>query len=222
MRTAVTMASTLDVTSLISGENMQLSGSNPYLTVSGPVGLMAGAAVASNAVNLVWGGNNASTINTGINSYVICAAVANMDVVSIYATVGTPVAAFTAHSAKGIYIASAVKGAGSTITSLYGLYIDNQTVGATNFAIRTESGLVSFGDETVVDGNFTANSASYLVGDANFFGVGGLGGGSKVMYIHNCNTAPTSNPSSGGIMYVESGALKYRGSSGTVTTLANA
>jgi hypothetical protein len=34
--------------------------------------------------------------------------------------------------------------------------------------------------------------------------------------------APTSNPTTGGYLYVESGALKYRGSSGTVTTIANA
>ena len=35
-------------------------------------------------------------------------------------------------------------------------------------------------------------------------------------------TAPSANPTSGGYIYVESGALKYRGSSGTVTTIANA
>jgi hypothetical protein len=35
-------------------------------------------------------------------------------------------------------------------------------------------------------------------------------------------TAPGSNPTGGGYLYVESGALKYRGSSGTVTTIANA
>jgi hypothetical protein len=34
-------------------------------------------------------------------------------------------------------------------------------------------------------------------------------------------TAPTANVT-GGQLYVESGALKYRGSSGTVTTIANA
>jgi hypothetical protein len=33
---------------------------------------------------------------------------------------------------------------------------------------------------------------------------------------------PTTNPSGAGILYVESGALKYRGTSGTVTTIANA
>lgn len=42
----------------------------------------------------------------------------------------------------------------------------------------------------------------------------------KAIVIYN-GTAPTGNIA-GGILYVESGALKYRGSSGTVTTLAAA
>jgi len=42
----------------------------------------------------------------------------------------------------------------------------------------------------------------------------------KCIVIYN-GTAPTGNVA-GGILYVEAGALKYRGSSGTVTTLANA
>lgn len=35
-------------------------------------------------------------------------------------------------------------------------------------------------------------------------------------------TAPSANPTGGGFLYAEAGALKYRGSSGTVTTIANA
>jgi hypothetical protein len=35
-------------------------------------------------------------------------------------------------------------------------------------------------------------------------------------------TAPSTSPAGMGQLYVESGALKYRGSSGTITTLANA
>jgi hypothetical protein len=49
-----------------------------------------------------------------------------------------------------------------------------------------------------------------------------FGGGEVVIGIRNATTVPTSNPTSGGILYVESGALKYRGSSGTITTIANA
>ena len=49
-----------------------------------------------------------------------------------------------------------------------------------------------------------------------------FGGGVKVVGLANATTVPASNPTGGGVLYVESGALKYRGSSGTVTTIANA
>lgn len=41
------------------------------------------------------------------------------------------------------------------------------------------------------------------------------------LFIGNA-TAPGANPASGGYLYVEAGALKYRGSSGTVTTIGAA
>jgi hypothetical protein len=50
----------------------------------------------------------------------------------------------------------------------------------------------------------------------------GLGSGHGVISIKNASVAPTTNPVGGGILYVDAGALKYRGSSGTVTTIANA
>ncbi|NJO30854.1 MAG: hypothetical protein HC874_27350 [Richelia sp. SL_2_1] len=40
------------------------------------------------------------------------------------------------------------------------------------------------------------------------------------IFIANATTVPTGNPSGGGFLFVESGALKFRGSSGTVTTIA--
>lgn len=46
--------------------------------------------------------------------------------------------------------------------------------------------------------------------------------GDRVHYIANSATPPTTNPSGGGYLYVEAGALKYRGSAGTVTQLAAA
>jgi hypothetical protein len=48
------------------------------------------------------------------------------------------------------------------------------------------------------------------------------GGGEGIFFIANRIVAPSTNPTGGGILYVEAGALKYRGSSGTVTTIANA
>lgn len=47
------------------------------------------------------------------------------------------------------------------------------------------------------------------------------GGGNGCVAIANATTVPNSNPT-GGVLYVEGGALKYRGSSGTVTTLGAA
>jgi hypothetical protein len=46
------------------------------------------------------------------------------------------------------------------------------------------------------------------------------GGGAGVVGISNATTVPTSNPTGGGILYSEGGALKWRGSSGTITTIA--
>ena len=53
-------------------------------------------------------------------------------------------------------------------------------------------------------------------------GTPSLGGGAGVISIANATTVPTTDPTGGGILYVESGALKFRGSSGTITTIAAA
>lgn len=45
--------------------------------------------------------------------------------------------------------------------------------------------------------------------------------GNRVVFIWNADTNPSANPVGGGILYVDAGALKYRGTSGTVTTLGN-
>lgn len=57
------------------------------------------------------------------------------------------------------------------------------------------------------------------------FGLGGMSIGGAVgiaMFIGNVTTPPATNPVGGGILYVEGGALKYRGSSGSVTTIGPA
>jgi len=49
-----------------------------------------------------------------------------------------------------------------------------------------------------------------------------FGGGQGVIGIGNAEKAPSGNPAQGGVLYVEDGALKYRGSQGTVTVIAPA
>lgn len=75
------------------------------------------------------------------------------------------------------------------------------------FAIRTNGANDRLAIDT--DGNVGVNGQSY-------------GSGTKVIFIANATVDPTTNPSGGGILYVSGGALKYRGSSGTVTTIAPA
>lgn len=63
----------------------------------------------------------------------------------------------------------------------------------------------------------TGGSPNILIGGISAVGTSAV----NVIGIAN-GTAPTSSPAGMGQLYVEAGALKYRGSSGTVTTIANA
>jgi hypothetical protein len=87
-----------------------------------------------------------------------------------------------------------------------------QALAATELAFGFETGIATVGTMLL-----------YVYGGGNFgFNGNSFGGGSKVIYIANASTVPSSNPTGGGILYCEGGALKYRGSSGTVTTIAAA
>lgn len=51
---------------------------------------------------------------------------------------------------------------------------------------------------------------------------GSFGGGNGVIGIANAATVPAANPTGGGVLYANGGALYWRGSSGTVTMIAPA
>lgn len=70
--------------------------------------------------------------------------------------------------------------------------------------------------------NSPDNAVSISPSGTAFGGSGSFGGGVGVIFLANRTTAPTSNPTGGGILYCEAGSLKFRGSSGTVTTIAPA
>jgi len=99
-----------------------------------------------------------------------------------------------------------VKGAASQSADLQTWINSSSTV----LAKITAAGLGSFAGVTLS----TTTSLS--------LGTPSLGGGAGVISIANATTVPTTDPSGGGILYLESGALKFRGSSGTITTIAAA
>jgi hypothetical protein len=111
----------------------------------------------------------------------------------------------------------------STGASTYN-FATGATANATTKTINIGTAGVS-GSTTVVN---IGSAVSGAVNTLQLNGRVGLGGSSfgggvgSLMFIANAGTVPSTNPAGGGILYTEAGALKYRGSSGTVTTIANA
>jgi len=85
----------------------------------------------------------------------------------------------------------------------------------TNGNIKAVGGILDSATQTAINFGSSRNVGLFAAS-------GSFGGGGGVLSIANATTVPTSNPTGGGILYVEAGALKFRGSSGTVTTIANA
>lgn len=114
-----------------------------------------------------------------------------------------------------------------TISAAYGLWVQGgTTAGTVTDGVGVGVDVISYGTNryglyVAMPTGGTTNTCARFNGSVAFFGAGSYGGGTNVMSIAN-GSAPSTNPSGGGILYVESGALKYRGSSGTVTTIANA
>jgi hypothetical protein len=100
-------------------------------------------------------------------------------------------------------------------------------------AVNVDNGTMTIADTT--DATSTTAAALVVSGGVGIakklivgngqnvgFGVSAWGtSAANVIGIAN-GTAPSSSPASMGQLYVEAGALKYRGSSGTVTTLGAA
>lgn len=97
--------------------------------------------------------------------------------------------------------------------------------------IRT-NGLIEWGNGSASRDTFLKRlAAGLLKTDGHFsvdknllLGVGGNSGsyGDGVVVLANRTTAPSTNYSNGGFLFAEGGALKWRGSSGTITTIAAA
>lgn len=69
--------------------------------------------------------------------------------------------------------------------------------------------------------NSTAGGLQLTAGNGSFFSESpSFGGGTKVLYIANATTTPSTPPTGGGILYAVGGAALWRGSGATTVTFA--
>lgn len=98
--------------------------------------------------------------------------------------------------------------------------------GGPNTNSDSNTGYLSFLTSNAGDGGPPTEKMRVAPGGNIGIGSGGgytFGGGTGgVINIFNATDVPSSNPTAGGLLYVQSAALKYRSASGTVTTVAAA
>jgi len=116
---------------------------------------------------------------------------------------------------------------GNTLCATFSGFDNSATFAGRVRSADGSSSSVGFGFSSEVNTGFYRPYASWMqfevAGTDAIALVNSYNGASgNMMLISNLTTAPTSNPSGGGFLFVQGGALKYRGSSGTVTTIANA
>lgn len=126
----------------------------------------------------------------------------------------------------GVYYENGTLGAKFTVASncVLDLTGSGTVQGASNLSLKANAGIA------VIDatGGWYLERASVIqaVGEAGGIALhanaGSYGGGTKVLFIGNASANPGSNPTGGGILYSDSGAGKWRGSGGTVTTFGPA
>jgi len=127
----------LDVTGAmtVSGNTTLGDATTDTVTVNGYMGV-GGAAVASRGIEVTSSALTGSG-QRGISSTPTATSAATTGVIGVLGGGNTAAASFTAGYSIGLYAQNAVKGAGSTITNLYGVYIEDQTQGTNNYGITS-------------------------------------------------------------------------------------
>jgi hypothetical protein len=204
--------STTSITSNVGGATTAASGdgTTATLTMTSATNLAVGDIVVVAGVTPTGYNTTGSVVTAVSNSGTFTVSYANATTGShpVAGTVSTPAqASITPRSAGTIGLI--VKGVASQATNLQ----EWQNSSGTTVARISSNGLMG-----AFAGFSTASSTNTLInGTAT-----GVGGGLGILAIGNVVTVPSSNPTGGGVLYVEAGALKHRGSGGLVTTIAGA
>ncbi len=164
----------------VDGNTTLGNASTDTVTVNGYMGV-GGAANASYAIQVT---SSALTGlgQIGVFSNPTITSAATTGGYGYYAKVNTAAATFTVADVFAYRAVNATKGAGSTITNQYGVYVDDQTQGTNNFGIRL---LVSSGaNKWNIYASGTA--ANYFAGQSQF--ANGAVGTPSISNINDTNT----------------------------------
>jgi hypothetical protein len=203
---------------------------NPTVT---QIGTSQHYAFAATSGDIVWGGANSSSYNFWYNNVLKQINFRNATTTSVFSMYGTKTVADETVAAinfynDGIGLLGAILVNRHTANSRgYMTFHTSTGTGGSGESLRLMDdrwimGPLQFVSDTYVQ-MYAPGVPIYLHGDnieLTAGGGGGFGSGVGVVSIGEVITPPTINAAGCGLLYVETGILKYRGPSGTVTPIA--
>lgn len=211
---------------------LALSGSNGVAVGNGATNSAADSSV-SIGLNATCTGNNSIALGRGANSAVQGYSIGLEAIASGASCVAIGSSAIAGSQSHTIAIGSNAEaslqggvaiGLLTKSTVVNAIMIGRGRGGAApdNFIVNDLADSIAFGTSSTVPtlwitgGNGTVGSYGNLGLGTSLFGTGALG----VFALKNAAGVPTTSPTGVGQLYMEAGALKYRGAAGTITVIA--
>lgn len=177
--------------------------------VPGTLGVTGASTFAAVTATTVAGSNITASGTLGVTGISTLAIIRNAD-----GTTGAPAYSFTSDTTSGLYLAAVGEVRMNVASSVRQRWQASLVTMFVNVRPSSTNAL-DLGDASVA-------WRDVFVGRNLIHNAVTVGNGLGVMGIGNASTVPTTNPVGGGTLYAEAGALKWRGSGGTVTVLAAA
>ena len=172
----------------------------------------------------VYAGSSATTADslTAVGVYAGYSATTAANLTAVGRDAGSSATTAANLTAVGVYAGRSATTADSlTVVGASAGYTDGTTstgAAVAGCTILGHNAQATRDNVAVIGSALAAGRQTLCLGNYNALGSNGRGD----IALTNAQTIPTVNPTGGGLLYAEAGALKWRGSSGTITTIAPA